>query len=188
VDQVRAACPESTPRVVSTRKTLPGYRDLALYGVWAGGGALHRVSLSGGVLIKENHIAAAGSMKAAVTGARALAPHGLRIEVEVRTMEELDMALDLGVDVVMLDNFTPQQLGAALDLISRKVSLGGEGTQERRARLKPLVEVSGGLNAQNISQYSRPGVDILSVGSITHSVKAMDLSLLVEGLEPVVIT
>lgn len=168
VDAVNAACPEGAPRVTATRKTLPGYRDLSVYGVVCGGGISHRINLAGGVLIKENHIAAAGSIRAAIEGARAVAPHTLRLEIEVRNENELQQAIDAGAEVVMLDNFTPEQVRAAL---TRIASCG------RRV----LTEVSGGLTASSIAAYAIRGVDILSVGSITHSVKALDFSLLVEG-------
>jgi nicotinate-nucleotide pyrophosphorylase (carboxylating) len=168
VRRVRKACPERTPRVTSTRKTLPGYRDLAVYGVLAGGGHSHRLSLSGGVLIKENHVAAAGGIARAIEGARRVAPHGLKIECEVRNLEELDQALDSRADGVLLDNFRPKGVKDALKLIAK------------RAGTVPVVEVSGGLDEENIASYAIPGVDVLSVGSLTHSVRAVDLSLLVE--------
>jgi nicotinate-nucleotide pyrophosphorylase (carboxylating) len=165
VDAVRkAARGFPAPRVTSTRKTLPGYRDLAIYGVRAGGGHSHRVSLSGGVLIKENHIAAAGGIPRAVQGVRAQAPHGLKLEVEVRNAKELQQALDAGAEAVLLDNFSPEQVRAAIRQI------GGRDV---------VVEVSGGVNAANIGRYVMKGVDLISSGSLTHSVTALDLSLLV---------
>jgi nicotinate-nucleotide pyrophosphorylase (carboxylating) len=155
------------PRVIPTRKMLPGYRDAGVHGVICGGGAPHRVNLAGGVLIKENHIAAAGSIRAAIAGARAVAPHGLKIEIEVRDRRELREAVRAGAEVVMLDNFTPAQVADAL--------AGLPGT-------KPLIEVSGNVSPETIGAYAQPGVDLISSGSLTHSVKALDLSLLVEGL------
>jgi nicotinate-nucleotide pyrophosphorylase (carboxylating) len=166
---VTKACPKRTPRVTSTRKTLPAYRDLGVLGVQAGGGHSHRVSLSGGVLIKENHIAAAGSIAKAVAGTRAVAPHGLKIEIEVRSLKELSQAIAAQAEGVLLDNFTPAQVREALKLITA-------------SGVKIVVEVSGGLNAENIAGYAIPGVDVLSVGSLTHSVKSSDFSLLVEGI------
>lgn len=165
---VRGACPKRTPRVTATRKTLPGYRDLAIHALQVGGGYSHRVSLAGGVLIKENHIAAAGGVRKAVTRARALAPHLLAIEIEVRNARELDEAIEAGADVVMLDNFSPAQVRAALVRINQAERL-------------PCVEVSGGIHIGNIAQYSLPGVDVISIGSLTHSVRSLDLSLLVDG-------
>ena len=172
VDLVTRACPHRTPRVTSTRKTLPAYRDLAVLGVQAGGGYAHRVSLSGGVLLKENHIAFAGSIARAIAGARGVAPHGLKIEVEVRSLRELGQALAAGADAVLLDNFDPSAVGQALVAIARARESGGA---------RPVVEVSGGLNRGNIAHYALEGVDVLSVGSLTHSVTALDLSLLVDG-------
>lgn len=167
VEVVEKACPKNTPRITSTRKTLPGYRDLGIYGVMAGGGYAHRVSLSGGILIKENHIASAGGIAQAVKGAQSVAPHGLKVEIEVRSEKELLEALEVQADIVMLDNFSPEAVQSALRTVA--------GTSKR-----PVVEVSGGLNESNIARYAIPGVDILSVGSLTHSVQAVDLSLLVE--------
>jgi nicotinate-nucleotide pyrophosphorylase (carboxylating) len=164
VDIARRACPRGTPRITSTRKILPAYRDLAIHAVQAGGGHSHRVSLSGGVLIKENHVAAAGSIARAVEGARARAPHGLKIEVEVRTLAELRAAARAGADAVLLDNFTPAQVRAGV-----------------REAGRALVEVSGGLTAGNLASYAIPGVHVLSVGSLTHTVRSLDLSLLAEG-------
>lgn len=155
------------PRLVSTRKTLPGYRDLAVSGVIAGGGFSHRVSLSGGVLIKENHIAAAGGIELAVRGAAAFAPHGLLIECEVRNLDELDQAITAGAHGVLLDNFEPALVRMAVERISKSAP-------------KTLVEVSGGIDLACIGGYSMPGVHVISSGALTHSVKALDLSLLVD--------
>ena len=154
-------------RVTATRKTLPGYRDIAIHGVRSGGGYSHRVSLSGGVLIKENHIAAAGGISKAVQGARSVAPHGLKIEIEVRNLKELREALAAGAEVVMLDNFSPAQVTEAVTLIQK----GAHGC---------IVECSGGIQESNIQEYVQPGVHVLSVGALTHSARALDLSLLVE--------
>lgn len=164
----RKACPERTPRITSTRKTLPGYRDLAVISVIGGGGHPHRVSLAGGVLIKENHIATAGGLRAAIEGVRRGAPHGLRIEAEVTSLEQLQEALAADADAVLLDNFKPEQIRKAVGAV--------------RASSKPvLIEVSGGITEANLEQYAVSGVDLISVGSLTHSVKAADLSLLFEG-------
>lgn len=168
VARVQSACPNKTPKVTSTRKTLPGYRDLSIHGVRAGGGYSHRMSLSGGVLIKENHIAAAGGIREAIEGVRKIAPHGLKVEVEVRSIEELRDALKANAEIVMLDNFNPNQVREALRVV-------------HEASFHPLIEVSGGLNEKNISTFAIEGVDVLSVGSLTHSVQAVDLSLLVES-------
>lgn len=166
VTKVKKACPRNTPRVCLTRKTLPGFRDIAIHSVRIGGGYPHRVTLSGGVLIKENHIAAAKGIRNAIIGAREAAPHGLKIQIEVRSMDELKEALRANADGVLLDNFSPAQAQAALKYLK----------QENE---KSFVEISGGLHEGNISDYAIEGVHVLSVGSITHSVKAVDLSLLV---------
>jgi nicotinate-nucleotide pyrophosphorylase (carboxylating) len=167
VDIVSKAGLKRAPRVCSTRKILPFYRDLAIHSVQAGGGHAHRLNLAGGVLIKENHIAAAGGIDAAILGARAVAPHGLKIEIEVRSLEELESALRSEADAVLLDNFTPDQVRAAIAAVG---SHGGP---------RPVIEVSGGLNAANVASYAIEGVDVLSFGSLTHSVQSLDLSLLV---------
>lgn len=164
---VRAACPKRTPRVTPTRKILPGFRDLAIHAVRAGGGFPHRVNLSSGVLIKENHVAAAGGIARAIEGARAVAPHGLRIEIEVRDLMELAEALSARAEIVLLDNFAPAQVRSALK-------------KADSAPQRPIIEVSGGLDEDSIASYALPGVDILSIGSLTHSVRSSDLSLLVE--------
>lgn len=169
---VRAACPNNAPRVTATRKTLPRYKDLAIHSVMTGGGFSHRVNLAGGVLIKENHIASAGGIERAVSAAKAFAPHGLKIEVEVRSTGELELALRTGVDGVLLDNFSVEQVHSALKIIN---------AYQGSSRHRVVVEVSGGLNEENISNYAIEGVDILSVGSLTHSVRSVDLSLLVKG-------
>ena len=165
--KLKPAPTSEAPRVTSTRKILPGYRDVAISGVYAGGGYSHRLNLSGGVLIKENHIAAAGGIQAAIDGCRSVAPHLLKIEVEVTDLKELEQALKAGADVVLLDNFNPEEIRAAL----KKIAV---------ARQRVIVEVSGGLDESNIQDYVLDGVHILSVGALTHSVKALDLSLLVE--------
>jgi nicotinate-nucleotide pyrophosphorylase (carboxylating) len=164
VSVVKKACPKKTPRVTCTRKTLPGYRDLAVYGLQAGGGYPHRLGLSSGVLIKENHIAAAGSIAKAIEGCREVVPHGLKIEIEVTSLAELEQALAANAEVILLDNFSVEDVKKALGMLGKT---------------KPTIEVSGGLNLSNIGRYAIPGVDVLSVGALTHSVKALDLSLLI---------
>ncbi len=159
--------PGKPPRVTSTRKILPHYRDGAIAAVLAGGGHPHRVNLAGGVLIKENHIAAAGSIRAAVAGIRAIAPHGLKVEVEVRNLLELKEALTERVEVVMFDNFAPGDVLKAVKVV--------EGVGHAT-----LVECSGGISEESIAEYTLPGVHLLSVGGLTHSVTALDLSLLIK--------
>jgi nicotinate-nucleotide pyrophosphorylase (carboxylating) len=153
-------------RVVDTRKTTPGYRVLEKAAVRAGGCSNHRFDLGSGVLIKDNHIAACGSVAEAVRRARAHAPHPLRIEVEVDTLAQLDEALGAGADVVLLDNMTPEQAAGA--------------TARAHAR-GVLVEVSGGIHLGSAPRYAEAGVDIISAGALTHSAPAVDLALDVLG-------
>ena len=166
VDEIKRRKLKNPPRLTLTRKTLPGYRDIAIHGVQIGGGASHRTSLAGGVLIKENHITAAGSIERALVGVRKVAPHGMKVEVEVTSLAELERALVAGAEGVLLDNFKISQVRAALKMIEKK------GT-------RPVVEVSGGINQKNIRDYLIEGVHVISVGALTHSVTAMDLSLLI---------
>jgi nicotinate-nucleotide pyrophosphorylase (carboxylating) len=168
VDAVSSVCPKNPPRVTLTRKTLPGYRDIAIQGVRVGGGYPHRVSLSGGVLIKENHIAAAGGIAPAISGVRAIAPHGLKIEVEVRSLDELKQAIQAEADGVLLDNFSPDEVKLALHELQGKAP-------------RPWVEISGGIHESTIRSYAMDGVQVISVGALTHSSKSVDLSFLVDG-------
>ncbi len=157
----------SGTRIVDTRKTTPGLRCLERYAVRCGGAHNHRDSLGSAILIKDNHIEAAGSVSVAIARARAHAPHTARVEVEVESLEALDEALEAGADIVMLDNFVPDALRAAL----------------ARARGKALVEVSGGVSLERVSELARLGVDVISVGALTHSAPAADISLNIERLE-----
>jgi nicotinate-nucleotide pyrophosphorylase (carboxylating) len=149
-------------RITDTRKTMPGLRALDRYAVRMGGGFNHRNDLGSGVLIKENHIRAAGSVEAAVRGARLHAPHGIKVECEVTTFDELREALDAGAEVVMLDNMDDQQVEAALRIVDGRA----------------LVEVSGGITLERLPRLAALGVDVVSVGALTHSVPAVDLSML----------
>jgi nicotinate-nucleotide pyrophosphorylase (carboxylating) len=157
-DAVRGTC----TRVVDTRKTTPGWRALEKRAVLAGGCLNHRADLGSGVLIKDNHVAACGGVGKAVTRARARAPHTLRIEVEVKTRAELDEALAARADVVMLDNWPPDDLAAAVE----RCHAGGA-----------LVEVSGGVTFERLGEIAAAGADIVSVGALTHSARAVDISL-----------
>lgn len=167
--QARSSKLKLVPRVTLTRKTLPHYRDLSIASVIAGGGSPHRTQLSAGVLLKENHIAKAGSVAKAIAQARKTAPHTLKIEIEVKNERELKAALDNKADIVLLDNFSPKEVQNAVKIIEKSKS-------------RPLVEVSGGIGAENIASYVQRGVDIISCGCITHSVKSADLSLLFESI------
>lgn len=148
-------------KVVDTRKTTPGLRLLEKYAVRTGGGSNHRLSLSDGVLIKDNHIKASGGIQNAVMAAKASVPHTVRIEVETETLDQVKEALDSGADIIMLDNMSPALMKQAVEII------GG----------KALTEASGNITLENIEQVAAAGVDIISVGAITHSVKAMDISM-----------
>ena len=165
VDRVLAASMKHPVRITATRKTLPGYRDLAVEATLIGGAHPHRFNLSGGLLLKENHIAAAGGITAAVKSSRNTIPHLLKVEIEVRNLQELKEAITAGAEVIMLDNFTPDQIRAA-------VPLKPAGT---------CFEASGGITLQNLDSYLIEGLDVISVGALTHSVKSLDLSLLMGG-------
>jgi nicotinate-nucleotide pyrophosphorylase (carboxylating) len=150
--------------VVDTRKTTPGLRLLEKYAVRVGGGSNHRFGLDDGVLIKDNHVAAAGGVGEAVARARAGVPHGLKIEVEVTTLDELDEAVSAGADVVLLDNMDPPTVREAVT----------------RAGGKVILESSGGINLDNVRSYAEAGVDLISVGALTHSAPNIDVALEVE--------
>jgi nicotinate-nucleotide pyrophosphorylase (carboxylating) len=156
----------SATRISDTRKTTPGLRALERYAVRCGGAFNHRDTLGSAVLIKDNHIAAAGGIGAAIERARRRAPHTSRIEVEVDSLEQLDQALAARADIVMLDNFTTS------DVI--------EGV--KRARGKALIEVSGGVSLNRIHELASAGVDVISVGALTHSVPSADIGLDIERI------
>jgi nicotinate-nucleotide pyrophosphorylase (carboxylating) len=147
--------------IVDTRKTTPGWRRLDKLAVVCGGGRNHRADLGSGVLIKDNHIAAAGGVRQAVERAQGFAPHPLRVEVEVTSTEELDEALLARAELVLLDNMSPDEVRAAVARIAG------------RAR----VEVSGGITLETVRAYAEAGADLISVGALTHSARAVDLSL-----------
>jgi len=148
-------------RVVDTRKTTPGLRALEKYAVRAGGGANHRFGLYDAILIKDNHIALAGGVAAAVAAARDRAGHALKVEVEVESLEQLYEALGAGADIILLDNMDPATMRQAAERV------GG----------RAVLEASGRITEATIAEVARTGVDIISVGALTHSVKALDLSL-----------
>jgi nicotinate-nucleotide pyrophosphorylase (carboxylating) len=148
-------------RVVDTRKTTPGYRVLEKAAVLAGGCFNHRFDLGSGILIKDNHIAACGSVRAAVEAAKQNAPHPLRIEVEVTNLGELDEALAAGADLLLLDNMSPDQLREAVSLVAGRIPL----------------EASGGIDLQTIRAKAETGVDYLSTSKITQSAPAVDIGL-----------
>jgi nicotinate-nucleotide pyrophosphorylase (carboxylating) len=148
-------------RLLDTRKTTPLWRFLEKAAVAHGGGANHRYGLSDGILIKDNHVVAAGGVREAVRRARSLASHLLRIEVEVDTLGQLEEALDSGADIVLLDNFS-------LDMMRRAVE---------RNHGKVLLEVSGGVALETVRAIAETGVDFVSCGALTHSARAIDIGL-----------
>lgn len=148
--------------VVDTRKTTPGLRVLEKYSVRMGGGGNHRMALYDAVLIKENHIAAAGGITAALSRARQRVPHTLKIEVEVRNQDEVAEALAAGADILLLDNMTPAELTAAVALVGDRA----------------VTEASGGVNLETVREIAETGVRLISVGALTHSCRAVDISML----------
>lgn len=148
-------------RITDTRKTLPGLRNLQKYAVTVGGGRNHRFNLSDGAMLKDNHIDAYGSITAAVKALRQKAGHMLKIEVEVRNFEELSEALECGCDIIMLDNMSPKDMKMAV-----KITNG-----------KALLEASGNITLENLHEIALCGVDIISLGALTHSVKCFDISM-----------
>ncbi|MDD4239035.1 MAG: carboxylating nicotinate-nucleotide diphosphorylase [Desulfotomaculaceae bacterium] len=151
----------SPARIVDTRKTTPGLRAIEKYAVKAGGGYNHRFGLYDGVLIKDNHIKVAGGIGPAVKSARLGSPHTVRIEVEVEDLAGVREALSAGADIIMLDNMAPEEMQEAVKLIAGRV----------------LVEASGGISEGNIRAAAAAGVDLISVGALTHSVKSLDICL-----------
>ncbi len=151
-------------RILDTRKTVPGLRLLDKYAVTCGGGYNHRLDLSDGVLIKNNHIALAGGIKPALERALRNRRGEQPIEIEVRSLRELDEALESGAEAVLLDNMSPDDCQRAVERV------------KRHTRRIPL-EASGGINLQNVRAYAEAGVDFISVGALTHSVQAVDLSM-----------
>lgn len=154
----------SRTRITDTRKTTPGLRALERYAVRVGGANNHRNDLGSAVLIKDNHLVAAGGIASAVALARARAPHTSRIEVEVASLAELEQAIAARADVIMLDNFTLADVYAAV-------------TRVRAAAPYALIEVSGGITLPRIAELAAAGVDLISVGALTHSAPAADIAL-----------
>jgi nicotinate-nucleotide pyrophosphorylase (carboxylating) len=163
---VDALPPGSRTRVTDTRKTTPGLRLLERYAVRTGGAHNHRDTLSSAVLIKDNHIVAAGGISEALRRARKVASHTSRIEIEVESLAALDEALDAGADIVMLDNFAPDAVAEAV----------------KRAAGRAVIEVSGSVTVERIPELARLGVDVVSVGALTHSAPAADIGLDIDRL------
>lgn len=160
-DRFVAAVAGTRARITDTRKTMPGLRMLEKYAVRVGGGANHRFNLADGVLIKDNHIAACGSITAAVERVRQTVPHTIRIEVETDTLAQVTECLACGVDIIMLDNMSCETMREAVDRI------GG----------RALVEASGGVNLATVGSIAACGVDIISVGALTHSAPSCDIGM-----------
>ncbi|HEY1507197.1 MAG TPA: carboxylating nicotinate-nucleotide diphosphorylase [Stellaceae bacterium] len=148
-------------RIICTRKTIPGLRNLQKYAVRVGGGFNHRFGLDDAVLIKDNHIAAAGGIKPAVERARAVIGHLVKIELEVDTLAQLEEALAIGADAIVLDNMTVDQMREAVDLVKGRA----------------ITEASGGITPTNAPAIAKAGVDLLSLGWLTHSVQQLDIGL-----------
>jgi nicotinate-nucleotide pyrophosphorylase (carboxylating) len=159
-----AAADGTKASIVDTRKTTPGLRLIEKYAVTVGGGGNHRAGLYDAVLIKENHIAAAGGITAAVNRARAFIPHTMRIEVETETLAEVSEAVAARADIIMLDNMDTATMREAVALIAGRA----------------LVEASGGVTLDNVRDIAGTGVDLISVGALTHSARAVDISLILE--------
>jgi nicotinate-nucleotide pyrophosphorylase (carboxylating) len=156
-------------RIVDTRKTTPGLRALEKYAVAMGGAHNHRFGLDDGVLIKDNHIALAGGVRRAVEMARQSAPHLMKIEVEVSTRAQLNEAIAARADVIMLDNMTIEEIRSSVALI-------------REQAPGVLIEVSGGITLETVRGFAEAGVDLISVGALTHSATAVDISLKIAPL------
>ncbi|MCZ6878704.1 MAG: carboxylating nicotinate-nucleotide diphosphorylase [Acidobacteria bacterium] len=151
----------TTAKVLDTRKTTPLWRSLEKYAVRTGGGFNHRLGLDDGILIKENHIAMAGGIGAALDACRSRMNHLHKIEIEVRNLEELSQAINAGAEVLLLDNMTTKQVQEAVKI----------------AKGRCVLEVSGGVNESNIVEYAEAGVDLISLGILTHSSPSVDLSV-----------
>jgi nicotinate-nucleotide pyrophosphorylase (carboxylating) len=153
-------------KIVDTRKTTPGLRMMEKYAVSVGGGSNHRMGLDDGVLIKDNHLAMAGGIAEAVRRARETAGHLHKIEVEVATLEQVKEALDARADILLLDNMTPETVAQAVRIARER-----EGDDRRT-----LLEASGGITLSNVRQYAEAGVDLISIGALTHSAPSVDIS------------
>ena len=150
--------------IIDTRKTTPGLRAFEKYAVRAGGGMNHRVGLFDAVLIKDNHIAVAGGIEPAITAARARAGHMVKVEIEVDTLDQLKEALAHPIDAVLLDNMTPAQLAEAVRIVDGRV----------------ITEASGGVNLETVRAIAESGVDLISIGALTHSAPVLDIGLDIE--------
>jgi nicotinate-nucleotide pyrophosphorylase (carboxylating) len=155
------AVADTKARITDTRKTTPGLRALEKYAVRCGGGVNHRFGLDDAILIKDNHIAACGSVGEAIRLAKAAAGHLMKVEVEVDTLEQLDEALAEAPDVIMLDNFNLKNMARAV----------------KKAKGRVILEASGGVTLERVGKIALTGVDVISVGALTHSAKVLDIGL-----------
>ncbi len=160
-------------RVLDTRKTVPGMRALEKYAVLCGGGTNHRIDLASGILIKNNHIALGGGIRTVLPRALEERKHNQRIQVEVRTAQELEEALECGAEAILLDNMTPEKVRESVERIKQFTATPAAGAEPRWIP----TEASGGIVLDNIRAYAETGVDFISVGALTHSAKAADLSM-----------
>jgi nicotinate-nucleotide pyrophosphorylase (carboxylating) len=160
--------------VLDTRKTVPGMRALEKYAVQCGGGTNHRIDLASGILIKNNHIALGGGLKAALTSALKNRRQNQRVQVEVRTPQELEDALECGAEAILLDNMTPELVRQSVERV--KAAVAGH-TDAGGDPWRIPTEASGGIVLENIRAYAETGVDFISVGALTHSAKAADISM-----------
>jgi nicotinate-nucleotide pyrophosphorylase (carboxylating) len=158
--------PAGSVRLTDTRKTVPGWRVLEKYAVRVGGGFNHRMGLYDGVLIKDNHIAACGSITKAVAAVRKHISHLICIEVETETIDQVKEALEAGVDVIMLDNMENHEISEAVSVIGSRA----------------VIEVSGRVDAQRISHLAQLGVQIISMGALTHGARFVDIGMSIEAL------
>lgn len=155
--------------ILDTRKTTPTLRPLEKYAVTVGGGKNHRSGLFDGILVKDNHIEAAGGIRKALAMLRKKRPHLMKIEVEVKNLDELKEALEEGADAVLLDNMKPEEIEEAVRL-------------KRRINPDVVLEASGGVSLENVRHFALTGVEYISVGAITHSARAMDISMKIENI------
>ena len=162
--------------VLDTRKTVPGLRTLEKYAVQCGGGTNHRLDLASGILIKNNHISLGGGLPAVLTRALERRKKGQRVQVEARSAKELEEALQFGAEAILLDNMTPAEVKRSVD----RIKTAGQTTEGQESRWIP-TEASGGVVLENIRAYAETGVDFISVGALTHSAKAADISMRIEA-------
>ncbi len=160
------AIADTHAKIIDTRKTHPGLRVVEKYAVRVGGGHNHRIGLDGGVLIKENHIAAAGTVTKAIESARRVAPHTLKIEIECETLAQVEEALKAGADAILLDNMT-------LDNVRKARAMAGPDVQ---------LEVSGGVTLATVRAIAEAGADLISVGALTHSARFLDISMRIDAV------